>query len=76
MDELLTLIDAGVKSIKNLRIIEEQINAAGFRLEDLKRIVITHGHADHRGATSVFQEGGTPQIIARPPAGSTMERVA
>ena len=25
-------------------------------------IIITHGHADHKGATSVFQDGGTPQI--------------
>jgi alkyl sulfatase BDS1-like metallo-beta-lactamase superfamily hydrolase len=37
-------------------------------------IIITHGHADHKGATSVFQDGGTPQIIARPPAEATLAR--
>lgn len=37
-------------------------------------IIITHGHADHKGATSVFQDGGTPQIIARPPAETTLAR--
>lgn len=56
--------------------------AAGYALEAFREvtdkpivaIVITHGHADHKGATSVFQEGGTPQIIARPPAEATLAR--
>jgi alkyl sulfatase BDS1-like metallo-beta-lactamase superfamily hydrolase len=37
-------------------------------------IIITHGHADHKGATSVFQEDGTPLILARRPAEATLAR--
>lgn len=37
-------------------------------------IIITHGHADHKGGTRVFMEGGSPPILARRPTAATLAR--
>ena len=44
-----TLIDAGFRSEKGLDAVELAIKKAGYRLTDIKRILLTHGHLDHIG---------------------------
>lgn len=45
----LSLIDTGIKGKKSLKYIERGLQDTGFRLEDIERIYITHGHIDHFG---------------------------
>ncbi|MFZ2878928.1 MAG: MBL fold metallo-hydrolase, partial [Phototrophicaceae bacterium] len=43
----LTLIDSGLA--RSAGRIVKQVEAAGFKANDIKRIVITHAHVDHGG---------------------------
>jgi len=45
----LTLIDTGPKMHGSFRFIREHLKLGGFDIEDVDRIIITHGHADHFG---------------------------
>lgn len=55
----LTLIDTGPKLPGHLEYFQEQLRVAGFELSDLKRIIFTHGHADHFGlAASILRAAG------------------
>lgn len=45
----LTLIDAGPKAPEAQRALGAGIASAGFRIEDIRRILLTHGHVDHSG---------------------------
>jgi glyoxylase-like metal-dependent hydrolase (beta-lactamase superfamily II) len=47
-----TMFDAGVKGMA------KALLSAGARLGGVKRIVLGHGHADHRGAAAEIQAGG------------------
>ena len=53
--EGLILIDVGYASTAD--IVEESIKALGFNIEDVKYILISHGHDDHAA--------GVPKIIAK-----------
>ena len=48
-EEGLILIDTGYE--ENAPLIVESVTSLGFRIEDLKMILLTHGHADHTFAT-------------------------
>jgi glyoxylase-like metal-dependent hydrolase (beta-lactamase superfamily II) len=48
-DSIPTLIDAGFCSAEGLDVLELAIKKAGYRLSDIKRILLTHGHMDHVG---------------------------
>lgn len=48
----LTLIDTGVKSSKSIAALSEGLQAIGYAIEDIERILITHGHVDHIGLAS------------------------
>ena len=45
-----TLVDTGVYSSVSLAALAEQLRANGRRLEEVRHILITHGHYDHAGA--------------------------
>jgi glyoxylase-like metal-dependent hydrolase (beta-lactamase superfamily II) len=45
----LTLIDTGMKTEGTLDFIQDQLALVGFNIEDIERILITHGHIDHFG---------------------------
>lgn len=44
-----TLIDVGVNTDECLETIKSAIRAEGGRLSDVRRVIATHGHADHIG---------------------------
>lgn len=58
----LTLIDTGVGLENN--VIEENIKAHGFALEDINQIILTHCHADHSGGAKYFQEKSGATVFA------------
>lgn len=45
----LTLVDTGPKAPEAQRALAAGISSAGFRIEDIRRILLTHGHVDHSG---------------------------
>ncbi len=51
----ITLIDTGPKIPGALEYIEDQIKVKGFNMEDVERIIITHGHVDHFGLAASIQ---------------------
>lgn len=45
----LTLIDVGPKTDQALQTLAEGISQAGYKLSDVRQIILTHGHVDHMG---------------------------
>src|SRR5947199_268678 len=57
----LTLVDTGPKTVEAQTALERGVAAAGARLKDIRRILLTHGHTDHAGnAAWVAQRSGAP----------------
>jgi len=52
----LSLIDTGIKGNSTLRYINKGLEGTGFKIEDLDRIYITHGHIDHFGMARRLSE--------------------
>ncbi|WP_258069552.1 MULTISPECIES: MBL fold metallo-hydrolase [unclassified Rathayibacter] len=46
------LVDCGYP--RDLRLVERSIALAGGRMQDLRRILITHGHSDHLGSSRLL----------------------
>jgi len=51
-----TLIDTGVYWNRSLAAVRTQLAAHGRRIEDVRRILLTHGHHDHAGAAYSFSQ--------------------
>ena len=54
VDEDLTLIDSGFPG--NGRVIAQYIEGMGRRLDELKRVLITHSHPDHTGSVPELKD--------------------
>jgi glyoxylase-like metal-dependent hydrolase (beta-lactamase superfamily II) len=52
----LSLIDTGIKGEETLRHIAKGLEGTGFRINDIERIYITHGHLDHFGLARRLSE--------------------
>jgi glyoxylase-like metal-dependent hydrolase (beta-lactamase superfamily II) len=63
-DDPLTLIDAGQRSPEALAQLEAGLRAAGRRVEDLERIVLTHQHIDHTGLAARLAERSGAELCA------------
>jgi glyoxylase-like metal-dependent hydrolase (beta-lactamase superfamily II) len=65
-EDPLTLIDAGPRSDDSLGALRAGLAAVGVGLPDIKRVIISHAHADHYGLAKVIVEesGATPYIHA------------
>jgi glyoxylase-like metal-dependent hydrolase (beta-lactamase superfamily II) len=63
-DEPLTLLDAGPNSATSLTALEAALEAHGHRVEDLKRIVVTHQHIDHIGLVEILAKRSGAEVCA------------
>ena len=63
-EDPLTLIDAGPRSDESIEALRSGLASLGIRLADIKRVIITHAHADHYGLVKVILEesGAVPYI--------------
>lgn len=58
-EDPLTLIDVGPRTDEAMEALRTGLARLGHRLSDIKRIIITHAHADHYGlAKTVVEESG------------------
>src|SRR5574341_272078 len=48
----LTLVDTGPKTAEAQAALEAGVAAAGYRLDDVRRVLLTHGHTDHCGSAA------------------------
>jgi glyoxylase-like metal-dependent hydrolase (beta-lactamase superfamily II) len=55
-EDPLTLIDAGPRADSSLEALRSGLAKLGYKFSDIKRIVISHAHADHYGLARVIQE--------------------
>ena len=63
-DDGLTLVDTGLPGRADL--ILEQIEDLGYSPSDVKRIIITHHHADHTGSLAALKKATQAEVIAHP----------
>ena len=63
-DEPLTLLDTGPNSGKALDELEQALAARGHRVEDLRRIVVSHQHIDHLGLVSILARRSGAEVCA------------
>jgi len=63
-EDPLTLIDAGPRDEQSLEALRAGLAGLGYRLSDIKRIIISHAHADHYGlAQLIVEESGASVLI-------------
>jgi glyoxylase-like metal-dependent hydrolase (beta-lactamase superfamily II) len=64
----LILFDAGLGSPQAEAALQAGFERLGFRFEEVRRIVVSHGHVDHYGAARWVQErhGGELPVFAHP----------
>ncbi len=60
----LTLIDTGVSSPESWSSLKKNVERCGYKISDIKRILLTHGHVDHYGqAQKIVDESGAEVYI-------------
>lgn len=62
-EEPMTLIDAGPRTDEAIDSLRSGLARLGRRLSDIKRIIITHAHADHYGLTRLIREESGAQVF-------------
>jgi glyoxylase-like metal-dependent hydrolase (beta-lactamase superfamily II) len=63
-EDPLTLIDAGPRDDASLEALRSGLHQLGYKLSDIKRIIISHAHADHYGlARVIVEESGATAYI-------------
>jgi metallo-beta-lactamase class B len=71
-DAGLVLLDGGLE--QSAALIDANIRKLGFRTEDVKLIVNSHGHYDHAGGIAALQRASGATVAASPSGASALER--
>ena len=71
-DAGLILLDGGLEQSAGL--IDANIRKLGFRTEDVKLIVNSHGHYDHAGGIAALQRASGATVAASPSGASALQR--
>jgi glyoxylase-like metal-dependent hydrolase (beta-lactamase superfamily II) len=63
-EDPLTLVDAGPRDDAAIKALRAGLGQLGYKFSDIKRIIITHAHADHYGlARVIVEESGAAAYI-------------
>src|SRR4051794_10540083 len=62
----LTLVDSGPKADVSRAALEAGLAGLGYRVEDLRRIIITHHHVDHMGLAAEIAGRSGAEIWTHP----------
>jgi metallo-beta-lactamase class B len=66
------LLDGGLE--QSAALIDANIRKLGFKTEDVKLIVNSHGHYDHAGGISALQRASGATVAASPSSASALQR--
>jgi metallo-beta-lactamase class B len=66
------LLDGGLE--QSAAVIDANIRKLGFKTEDVKLIVNSHGHYDHAGGISALQRASGATVAASPSSASALQR--
>ena len=64
--EPLTLIDAGPRTADAWEALEVQLAQRGYRVADIKQVVLTHAHIDHYGLLNRVVETSGARVLTHP----------
>src|SRR5215475_15687812 len=63
-EDPITIIDTGPKTKEAVQALRDGLRQHGFRVSDIRRIVLTHAHEDHCGlARSVRDEAKDAEVL-------------